>query len=170
MSFMVREAIRQDATRMQAAFKQMGWSKPDGYFEACCQAQEAGALVLLVAEKAGAYVGHLKVVWQPDYPFFKTQGIPEIQDLNVLPTYRRQGVATKLVEAAEALIRQRSRVVGIGVGLYASYGPAQRMYILRGYIPDGHGATYRGTTLSGGETVMVDDDLVIYLTRTFAEI
>jgi hypothetical protein len=41
---------------------------------------------------------------------------------------------------------------------------------IRGYIPDGHGATYRGTTLSGGETVMVDDDLVIYLTRTFAEI
>ena len=37
---------------------------------------------------------------------------------------------------------QRSDHAGIGFGLYADYGAAQRLYIKRGYIPDGRGAHY----------------------------
>jgi len=43
------------------------------------------------------------------------------------------------MDQAEQIIAERSDIVGIGVGLYADYGTAQRMYARRGYVPDGHG-------------------------------
>jgi hypothetical protein len=87
----------------------------------------------------------------------------------VLPAYRRQGVASQLLDAAETLIQERSDRAGIGFGLYADYGPAQRMYILRGYVPDGNGVTYNGSTAQPGTQVTVDDDLVLYLVKTLRE-
>jgi hypothetical protein len=33
--------------------------------------------------------------------------------------------------------------VGLGVELCADYGPAQMLYIKKGYIPDGNGVTYK---------------------------
>ena len=93
---------------MQESFKQMGGRKSDNYFADCCRQQEDGKLVLLVAEMEGTYLGHVKVVWQPDYPYFRQNGIPVINDLAVLPHYRRQGVATSLLDKAEAIIRTRS--------------------------------------------------------------
>ncbi len=40
-----------------------------------------------------------------------------------------------LMDAAEARAAERSAIVGLGVGLYADYGSAQRMYARRGYLP-----------------------------------
>jgi hypothetical protein len=57
-------------------------------------------------------------------------------------------------------------VAGIGVGLFASYGSAQRLYVRRGYIPDGRGIARRGETIEPGASVVVDDDLVLYFTKT----
>src|SRR6185503_17510377 len=111
------------------------------------------------------YAGHMSVVWSPNYPYFRDNGIPEIQDLNVLPAYRRQHVATLLVDTAENLIRERSKIAGIGVGLYADYGPAQRMYIRRGYVPDGKGVAYHDAYVTPGASYPVDDDLILFLTR-----
>src|SRR5215207_11243948 len=105
----IRGAVYEDADWLQAEFDGgMGWTKPAGYFAACCAQQECGELILLVAEEGGSYRGHAKVVWQPDYPCFRENAIPEIQDLNVLTGYRRQGIATRLLDVAEALIVERS--------------------------------------------------------------
>ncbi|MDQ2841742.1 MAG: GNAT family N-acetyltransferase [Acidobacteriota bacterium] len=90
--------------------------------------------------------------------------IPEIQDLNVLPGFRRKGIATQLLDRAECEIASRSEVVGIGVGLHPGYNDAQRLYGKRGYIPDGQGITYRDRYLRQGEQVVLDDDLVLHLT------
>ena len=38
-------------------------------------------------------------------------------------------------------------VVSLAVGLHTGYGQAQRLYIKRGYIPDGTGVWYQGQTL-----------------------
>ena len=65
--------------------------------------------------------------------------MPEINDFNVVPSYRRRGIGTALMDEAETLIRERSVEAGIAVGMYAEYGSAQRMYVLRGYVPDGLG-------------------------------
>jgi hypothetical protein len=51
------------------------------------------------------------------------------------------------------------------VGLSSDYGAAQRLYVRRGYIPDGRGIIYRGRTVNFGEAVTADDDLVLCFTR-----
>lgn len=39
---------------------------------------------------------------------------------------------------------ETSDTVCLGVGLHSGYGAAQRMYVLRGYVPDGSGVWYEG--------------------------
>ena len=60
-------------------------------------------------------------------------------------------------------------VVGIGVGLYAGedggYGAAQRLYIKRGYIPDGQGVTYNYEPTMPGNSYPLDDDLVLWFLK-----
>ena len=128
----------------------MGWSKPEGYFENCYQEQQDSEIVLLVAQIDGQHCGHVKVVWNPDYPYFCDNKIPEIQDLNVLPEYRRRGVGLRLMDKAEAIVAKTSNVVGIGVGLHPGYNAAQRMYVLRGYVPDGQGVSYNDVYVREG--------------------
>jgi ribosomal protein S18 acetylase RimI-like enzyme len=112
-----------------------------------------------------AIAGYLTVVWVSAYGPFARAAIPEIQDLNVLPQFRRRGIASALMDAAEAAIAARTDIAGIGVGLYADYGAAQLMYFRRGYLPDGRGVTYRGVTVAAGSRVPVDDDLALMMTR-----
>ena len=101
---------------------------------------------------------------------FRRLGIPEIQDLVVIPQARQRGIGTALVEHCEAraLVEGHSEI-GIGVGLYGSYGAAQRLYIKRGYVPDGQGVAYECQPVMGGEIRPVDDDLVLKLIKNLAE-
>jgi GNAT superfamily N-acetyltransferase len=122
----------------------------------------------LVAERAGSFAGYLTILWQSDYPFFRSQNIPEIADFNVLKQYQRRGIGTLLMEAAEKVIAARSPTAGIGVGLTADYGPAQILYVRRGYLPDGNGLIQHGMQLAYGQMVEVDDELVLYLTKRVA--
>ena len=46
----------------------------------------------------------------------------------------------------------------------ADYGSAQRMYVKRGYVPDGRGLVTHGEFVTYGEPAIVDDDLVLYFT------
>ena len=41
------------------------------------------------------------------------------------------------MDEAEALIATRASKAGITVGLFDAYGPAQRLYARKGYVPDG---------------------------------
>jgi hypothetical protein len=38
-----------------------------------------------------------------------------------------------------------------------------------GYAPDGHGVTYKCTSVVPGETYPVDDDLIFWLTKPLIE-
>lgn len=58
-----------------------------------------------------------------------------------------------------------SKIAGIGVGLFSDYGAAQRMYVSRGYVPDGRGITYHCEAVSGGDKVIADDDLVLWFAK-----
>lgn len=166
MELKIRRATVHDTAWLQASFaRQVKLQKRKGYFADCCRQQEEGQIVLLIAEGNGDYLGHVKVVWGSQVPYFSESGIPEIQDLIVVPTHRRQGIATQLVDEAENIIRGRSVVAGICFGLYADYGAAQRMYVLRGYVPDGKGIVYKDSYVTPGQTVVVDDELVLCLTK-----
>jgi hypothetical protein len=70
-----------------------------------------------------------------------------------------------LVDLAERAAGDRADEVGIGVGLHPGYNAAQRMYVLRGYVPDARGVTYQDAFVADGQTVPFDDDLVLHLTK-----
>jgi len=155
----------------QAEYAQMGWSKPDGYFAECLAQQDRDEMVFYVALGAEHhYVGHAKLIWRPDYPHFRQHGIPEIQDLNVLPAYRKRGIATHLIQCCEATAAMRCErtgcaEIGIGVGLHPGYNAAQRLYSKLGYILDGHGVHYGDVPVKERQTYLFDDDLIIYFTK-----
>lgn len=146
-------------------FSQIGWSKPEGYFRECLALQQTGAIVFHVAHVGDQYVGHTKLVWQPDYPGFVKLGIPEIQDLNVLPGFRNQGIGTTLINACETLAAERHDEIGIGVGLHPGYNNAQRLYSKLGYILDGRGVHYNDKPIIKGGSYPFDDELVICFKR-----
>ena len=143
----------------------MGWKKAPGYFAQALSRQANGELELLVALEAEAYVGHCLVVWRSDYAGFRERGIPEIKDLNVGPDWRRRGIGSALLDEAERRVAQRSERAGIAFGLYADYGAAQRLYIKRGYVPDGRGLHYGLAPALPGQSYRLDDELVLYLLK-----
>jgi GNAT superfamily N-acetyltransferase len=162
----IRPLEAQDPPIMAAAFAGIGWHKPEAQYHGYLDEQAAGSRSVFVAHEGKRFAGYVTVRWRSNYPYFRDQGIPEISDLNVLPEFRRRGVATQLVDAAEAAAARVSAIVGIGVGLHPGYNAAQRMYVLRGYVPDGNGVTYDNRFVSEGETVAFDDRLVLHLTRS----
>ena len=160
VGLIIRRMEHDDAARLQEGFAAMGWSKPAGYFESCSEAQDSGHMEVWIAEVESQYAGHLKLAWHSGSAQNET---PEIQDLAVLPEYRRRGIAGALLDRAEVSAFERSDIVRIAVGLHPGYNAAQRLYVLRGYVPDGRGVTYRNQPVAEGAKVRMDDDLVLHL-------
>jgi len=146
-------------------FARHNWEKPKALFEAYLKEQVEGKRQIWVAVVGDSIAGYVTLSWHSHYQPFSTQDIPEIMDLNVLPPFRRKGTGSMLLDFAEGTAEQRSPIVGIGVGLYDGYGNAQRLYVKRGYIPDGRGPTYKYIPLFYGQSVIVDDDLVLWFTK-----
>lgn len=165
----IRALSRDDPHILSEIFSSIGWNKPAQLFLRYLEECRGGQRVVLVAESDMQFAGYGTAVWHSPYVHFREREIPEIKDLNVLPAFRRQGIGTALMDVLESMIAERSTVVGIGVGLHADYGPAQRMYVLRGYVPDGRGAFYQDRPLRPAISVPVDDALVLYLTKGLAD-
>lgn len=124
--------------------------------------------MVLIAFHNGRFAGYLTVMWSSDYQPFRAEGIPEIQDFNVLPHVRRMGIGTQLMGKAEEVIALRASAAGIGVGMTGDYGAAQRLYASRGYMPDGRGLVWRNEAVRYGQQITVDDDLVLHLVKPVA--
>jgi hypothetical protein len=79
------------------------------------------------------------------------------------------GVGSLILDTAEKEAATKSQIIGIGVGLYAGedggYGAAQRLYVKRGYVPDGKGITYHDEPTIPGHSYPLDDDLILWLTK-----
>jgi GNAT superfamily N-acetyltransferase len=161
----IRPLEPEDVQTIASAFAAVGWSKPASQYERYLAEQRRGERLVLVAFLDGRFAGYLTIVWQSGYAPFRDAGIPEIVDFNVLPGLRRRGIGSALMEAAEQRIAERSAIVGIGVGMDADYGSAQRLYVKRGYVPDGRGLIAHDRPVVHGETVAVDDGLVLCFTK-----
>ncbi len=124
----------------------------------------------MLATIEDSVVGYGSLVLDSAYPPFRAKGIPEINNLVVAAEFRRHGIGSALIDALEAEARRAGRVeIGIGFGLYPDYGPAHRLYVKLGFVPDGLGTTYLHEPVRGGATLPIDDDLVLWLTRTLKE-
>ena len=97
---------------------------------------------------------------------FKGQNIPVIVDFNVLLKYQRMGVGTAIMDAIETSVQKYSHRICLGVGLHSGYGSAQRMYVKRGYLPDGSGVWYNNQQWEPYQPCVNDDDLILYLSKT----
>jgi GNAT superfamily N-acetyltransferase len=91
-----------------------------------------GRSTYLVAEDNGRIVGHvwLKYAGTERRPFF-----PDIEDLYIHPDYRRQGVATQLIQTCERHARARGYT---RIGLAAAQDtqdPARILYARLGFQP-----------------------------------
>ena len=166
---LIHPLIREDIVVISEAFKAIGWNKPPSSFEEYLKEQEVGERLVWVAHFKGEFAGYITLKWQSQYPSFKAQNIPEIMDLNVLPSFRKMGIGSLLLDCAEKEAATKSQIIGIGVGLYAGpdggYGAAQRLYIKRGYIPDGKGVTYNYEPTIPGNSYLLNDELVLWFTK-----
>ena len=166
MNLVLRPLRSEDIAEVVAAFAALGWGgKLEAQYERYLAEHGARTRVTRFAFADGAFAGYLNVLWQSGYPPFGDALIPMINDFNVLPTVRRRGIGTALMEEAERVIAVRSPVAGVGVGMAAGYGPAQRLYLRRGYVPDGRGLMTHERPVVEGESVSIDDDLVLYFTK-----
>lgn len=151
------------------SFAKNNWFKPRSIFELYLNEQEKGLRAVLLAYYKDHFAGYVTLTWLSKYIPFQDKGIPEIMDLNVLPPFRRLGIAALLIDEVEKLAFKKSNIVGIGVGLYGGpdggYGAAQRLYVKKGYIPDGLGVTYDYKPVSPGSLVKLDDDLVLWFKK-----
>ena len=55
--------------------------------------------------------------------------------------------------------------VSLGVGLHYGYGSAQRIYVKRGYIPDGTGVWYNNIQLEKNADCKNDDELLLFFSK-----
>jgi len=165
MNITIRLLEARDIQLIASSFADIGWNKPTSQYERYLAEQDRGERVVLVAYSDEDFTGYVTIKWQSDYPPFAEKGIPEIQDLNVLPVFRRRRIASALMDEAEKQVFERLRIVGIGVGMYPDYGAAQRMYVLRGYVPDALGLFYKGQHVRPSQEVCVDDDLTLHFTK-----
>ena len=162
---MIRLLESKDIPEIADAFQQLGWNKPASQYERYLMEQSLGLRHVYVAFIKGEFAGYLTICWKSDYEPFRIANIPEITDFNVLPKFRRTGIGTQLMDKAEDEIAKLSSIAGIGVGMTPDYGAAQRLYVLRGYIPDGHGLYYLDHYPKYGDQITIGDDPTLYFTK-----
>ncbi|MAQ71192.1 MAG: GNAT family N-acetyltransferase [Alphaproteobacteria bacterium] len=125
-----------------------------------------GNRVIFIIEENGLGVGYCIFNCQPRYALFKKLDIPAIQDLKIIPEFRRSGLATMLIHYCENYAHERGyNDIGISVALHSGFGPAQRLYVKLGYVPDGAGVTYNRKLISPMEMRPIDDDLCLMLVK-----
>lgn len=144
MTIQIRQMTDEDIDNVFQVFEVYDIGKPLDYLSECWEENKTGQRITLLAFYDGQFAGSLHLLMKSHYSYFAENGIPEINDFNVIPPLRRLGIGNALMDSAEKIAIENYDVVGVGVGLLQSYGSAQRLYARRGYIPDGRGLTYRG--------------------------
>jgi acetyltransferase, GNAT family len=157
----MQESDIQDLSR---GFISQGWPSREEILTRYFKEQESGEREVLVAEVEGAVAGYITIL--PDAKQGPFAGMaPELSDFNVFEPFQNQGIGNLLLEEAEKRVRIISDKVTLGVGLHSGYGPAQRLYIKRGYIPDGTGVWYQNHQPAMNAVCEDIGELVLYLSK-----
>lgn len=162
---LIRDMVQSDAGIITDEEIAQGWHQTIDKYEMRLEHQATGKNVALVAEYEGNVAGYIHVYPNSEWGSFAKQGYPEIVDFGVIEKYRKNGIGSKMMDVAEQIASKYSDIVYLGVGLHSGYGSAQRMYVKRGYIPDGSGVWYQDKVCPQYEDCCNDDDLVMYLSK-----
>ena len=162
----IRKMQEYDIKNLSQGFISQGWPGREEILARYFLEQKSKEREVLVAEIDGVVAGYITILPSAKHgPFAEVY--PELSDFNVFEPFRNQWVGNQLLEEAEKRVKLISNKVTLGVGLHLGYGPAQRLYIKRGYIPDGSGVWYRNQPLEMNATIQNNDDLVLYLSKEF---
>ena len=160
----IRKMIESDIQHLSQGFINQGWPGREDNLTRYFKEQESGEREVLVAEVEGAVAGYITIL--PDAKQGPFAGMaPELSDFNVFEPFQNQGIGNLLLEEAEKRVRLISDKVTLGVGLHSGYGPAQRLYIKRGYIPDGTGVWYQNHQPAMNAVCEDIGELVLYLSK-----
>lgn len=162
---LVRDMTASDAQVITEAEIAQGWHATADKYLMRLDHQREGRCTALVAEYRGAVAGYIHIYPHSPWGAFAGEGWPEIVDFGVLEKFRRRGIGDRLMDVAEQIAARYADTVFLGVGLHSGYGSAQRMYVRRGYVPDGSGVWYRNAVCPPYSACTNDDDLVLYLSK-----
>lgn len=162
---LIRNMRQSDAQVITDEEIAQGWQASAEKYEMRLRHQAEGKSISLVAEYQGNVAGYINVYPNSKWGSLGGQGYPEIVDFSVLEKYRRHGIGSKLMDIAEQIAAEYADIVYLGVGLHSGYGSAQRMYVKRGYLPDGRGVWYGDQICEPYAHCCNDDDLVLYLSK-----
>lgn len=162
----VRDLVEKDIEILTESERAQGWhwatTEKTGHR---LPQREAGECVILTAEVDGEPAGYVTLYWNARGGAFKDMHIPLVEDFNVLIKFRRRGIGNKMMDVLEQLAAEKCDKICLGVGLYTDYGAAQRIYVKRGYVPDGSGVWYEDVNLEPGADCCNDDDLMLFLSK-----
>lgn len=160
----IRKMQESDIKDLSRGFISQGWPSREEILTRYFKEQESGEREVLVAEVEGAVAGYITIL--PDAKQGPFAGMaPELSDFNVFEHFQNQGIGNLLLEESEKRVRLISDKVTLGVGLHSGYGPAQRLYIKRGYIPDGTGVWYQNHQPAMNAVCEDIGELVLYLSK-----
>lgn len=164
-NILIRNMRQSDAQIITDEEIAQGWNSDIKKYENRLQDQSEGRSISLVAEYNGNIAGYINIYPNSCWGAFADLGYTEIVDFGVLEKYRKNGIGGKLMDIAEQIASEYADIVYLGVGMHAGYGSAQRMYVKRGYIPDGSGMWYDDKVCEQNSVYRNDDDLVLYLSK-----
>lgn len=166
---LIRDLERNDVDIFVAEENVQGWnSTPEKLLNRLKDASKKRSAALAALFK-GELAGYVSVYFDSKYGAFSGKGIPEIVDFSVLEKFRRRGIGSRLMDTAESIAGDYADTVCLGVGLHSGYGAAQRMYVKRGYIPDGSGVWFNDKVCEQNAECINNDDLVLYFSKNFSE-
>ena len=162
---LIRNMEEADAQIIVDAEIAQGWHASVEKYEMRLLHQKEGKSIAFVAEYNGKVAGYINLYFKPLGGAFAEKEWPEIVDFGVFEKYRARGIGSKLMDVAEQLAAESADTVCLGVGAHSGYGSAQRMYVKRGYIPDGSGVWYGKAVCPQYADCCNDDDLVLYMSK-----
>ena len=160
----IRKMQESDIKNLSQGFISQGWPGREEILARYFLEQKSKEREVLVAEIDGVVAGYITILPSAKHgPFAEVY--PELSDFNVFEPFRNQGIGNLLMEEAENQVKLISDKVTLGVGLHSGYGPAQRLYIKRGYIPDGTGVWYQNHQPAMNAVCEDIGELVLYLSK-----
>ena len=160
----IRKMQESDIKDLSRGFTSQGWPSREEILTRYFKEQESGEREVLIADLTGVVAGYITIL--PDAKQGPFAGMaPELSDFNVFEAFQNQGIGNLLIEEAEKRVKLFSDKVTLGVGLHSGYGVAQRLYIKRGYIPDGSGVWYQNHRPAMDAICEDIGELVLYLSK-----
>ena len=161
----IRSMVAEDAKIIFDTQLSYGWHPVPDTYEAYYAEQERKERIVFVAEYEGTVAGYCTLLLDPSQGPWAGQKIPEISDLLVFFNLHDRGIGNRLLDAVEREAAKISDTVFLAVGVHSGYGPAQRLYVKRGYNFDGSGVWYQGQQLGQYEPCVNDDSLILFMSK-----